>query len=93
MTPASSCAATVKKYPKYLADEPDWAERAQNIADRLYELTLFIVGQLGVENVGARLNGRAVYHPSCSLIRKLGVREEPLRLLATPENRQKGSKL
>ncbi|MGF1757030.1 (Fe-S)-binding protein [Photobacterium sagamiensis] len=85
VTPAGSCAASVKKYPEYLADEPEWAERAQKIADRLYELTQFIVGQLGVENVGARLNGRAVYHPSCSLIRKLGVREEPLRLLANVE--------
>ncbi|MDX1301869.1 (Fe-S)-binding protein [Photobacterium sp.] len=85
VTPAGSCAATVKKYPEYLADEPEWAERAQKIADRLYELTQFIVNQLGVENVGARLNGRAVYHPSCSLIRKLGIREEPLRLLANVE--------
>ncbi|AVF73827.1 hypothetical protein BIY22_07705 [Vibrio panuliri] len=85
VTPAGSCAAAIKKYPEYLADEPQWAARAQNVADRLYELTQFIVNQLGVTNVGARLKGRAVYHPSCSLIRKLGVREEPLALLAAVE--------
>ncbi len=85
VTPAGSCAAAIKKYPEYLADEPQWAARAQNVADRLYELTQFIVNQLGVTNVGARLKDRAVYHPSCSLIRKLGVREEPLALLAAVE--------
>jgi len=85
VTPAGSCAASIKKYPEYLADEPEWAQRAQKVADRLFELTQFIVNQLGVKNVGARLKGRAVYHPSCSLIRKLGVREEPLALLANVE--------
>lgn len=82
VTPAGSCAASVKKYPEYLADEPEWADRAQKVADRLFELTQFIVNHLGVKNVGARLEGKAVYHPSCSLIRKLGVREEPIALLS-----------
>lgn len=82
VTPAGSCAASVKKYPEYLADEPEWAERAQKVADRLFELTQFLVNVLKVEDIGARLPGKAVYHPSCSLIRKLGVREEPLKLLA-----------
>lgn len=85
VTPAGSCAAAIKKYPEYLVDEPEWALRAQKVADRLYELTQFIVNQLGVTHVGARLQGRAVYHPSCSLIRKLGVRKEPLALLAAVE--------
>ncbi|KJF88684.1 (Fe-S)-binding protein [Photobacterium phosphoreum] len=85
VTPAGSCAASVKKYPHYLEDEPEWAARAQKVADRLFELTQFVVRQLGVENVGAHLKGKGVYHPSCSLIRKLGVREEPLILLNNVE--------
>ncbi len=85
VSPAGSCAASIKKYPEYLADEPEWAARAQKVADRLFELTQFIVNVLNVENVGAKLSGRGVYHPSCSLIRKLGVREEPLKLLANVE--------
>lgn len=82
VSPAGSCAASIKKYPDYLADEPEWADRAQKVADRLYELTQFIVNELKVVNVGAALKGKGVYHPSCSLIRKLGVVEEPLKLLS-----------
>jgi len=52
VTPAGSCAASIKKYPEYLADEPEWAARAQKVSDRLFELTQFIVNQLGIENVG-----------------------------------------
>ena len=37
--------------------------------------------KVGVVDVGASLQGRAVYQPSCSLTRKLGVKEEPLTLL------------
>ena len=66
ISPAGSCTYAVKSYPTYLADEPEWALRAE---------------KLGVVDVGASLQGRAVYHPSCSLTRKLGVKEEPLTLL------------
>lgn len=85
VSPAGSCTYAIKSYPGYLADEPDWAARAQAVADRLQDLTTFIVKTLGVVNVGARLPGKAVYHPSCSLTRKLGVKDEPLTLLNNVE--------
>lgn len=81
VSPAGSCTYAIKSYPMYLADEPEWAQRAERVAQRMHDLTAFIVNTLGVEDVGARLPGRAVYHPSCSLFRKLGVQEEPLTLL------------
>lgn len=81
ISPAGSCTYAVKSYPTYLADEPEWALRAEKVAARMYDLTSFIVNTLGVVDVGARLSGKAVYHPSCSLFRKLGVKEEPITLL------------
>ncbi|MBP9642720.1 MAG: (Fe-S)-binding protein, partial [Budvicia sp.] len=75
----------IKSYPAYLADEPEWAARAKAVADRMRDLTTFIVHTMGIVNVGARLPGKAVYHPSCSLSRKLGVVEEPLTLLRNVE--------
>ena len=78
---AGNCTYAVKSYPTYLADEPEWALRAEKVSARMQDLTSFIVNKLGVVDVGASLQGRAVYHPSCSLTRKLGVKEEPLTLL------------
>ena len=81
ISPAGSCTYAVKSYPTYLADEPEWASRAEKVAARMQDLTSFIVNTLGVVDVGASLQGRAVYHPSCSLARKLRVKDEPLTLL------------
>ena len=40
---SGSCAFAMKhEYMKILADEPQWAIRAQRVADRLYEFTDFI---------------------------------------------------
>lgn len=85
ISPAGSCTYAIKSYPGYLADEPEWALRAEKVAARMHDLTSFIVNKLGVVDVGARLPGKGVYHPSCSLARKLGVREEPLTLLSHVE--------
>ena len=73
ISPAGSCMNAIRHYQDWLSDEPEWAMRAARIASRMVDLTSFIVNQLGVTDVGARLPGRAVYHPSCSLFRKLGV--------------------
>ncbi|WP_395755981.1 (Fe-S)-binding protein [Edwardsiella ictaluri] len=82
ISPAGSCTYAVKSYPSYLSDEPGWALRAERVANRMVDLTSFIVNSLGVQDVGAHLPGRAVYHPSCSLLRKMKVRDEPLTLLS-----------
>jgi L-lactate dehydrogenase complex protein LldE len=81
ISPAGSCMNAIRHYPEYLVDEPEWALRAERVAGRMKDLTSFIVNTLGVTDVGARLSGTAVYHPSCSLLRKLGVVEEPVTLL------------
>ncbi|QHM71520.1 (Fe-S)-binding protein [Mixta intestinalis] len=85
VSPAASCTYAIKTYPSYLTDEPEWARRAEKVAARIQDLTSFLVNTLGIVDVGARLPGKAVYHPSCSLFRKMGVREEPLALLSHVE--------
>ena len=83
VAPAGSCVYAIKNYPEYFTrfGEPEWAKRAEKVAARFCDLTDFIVNKLGKTDVGARLKGKAVYHPSCSLTRKLGVVDEPLALL------------
>jgi L-lactate dehydrogenase complex protein LldE len=81
VAPSGSCVLQVKEYPKFFRDDPAWRRRAQELSARIWEITDFIVTVLKVTDVGARLAGRAAYHPSCHLSRLLGVRKQPLVLL------------
>ncbi len=83
--PSGSCAYMLKEYVHVFKDDSYWQERAKKIAAKTYELTQFIVDVLGVEDVGAKLNGTATYHPSCHMTRLLQVQEAPLILLRNIE--------
>lgn len=86
VTPSGSCAMMVKKgYPHLFENDPKARARAVALADRVYELTSFLVDVLGVEDIGARYEGRVTYHASCHLTRGLGVTEAPRRLLQAVE--------
>lgn len=79
--PSGSCAYMLKEYQHLLKEEPAWQERAKNLAAKTYELTQFIVDVLKIEDVGAKLEGTATYHPSCHMTRLLQVQSPPLILL------------
>jgi L-lactate dehydrogenase complex protein LldE len=80
--PSGSCVSTVKHdYPRVLAGDQRWHTRAQMVAGHIYELSQFIVDVMGVEDLGAEYGGKAAYHHSCHLLRKLGVDTQPQRLL------------
>lgn len=81
--PSGSCAAMVRNhYPALFADEPDWLPRAQSLANRTFEFSEYLVDVLHVTDFGASFPGPVTYHPSCHLTRDLGVRSQPLALLA-----------
>jgi L-lactate dehydrogenase complex protein LldE len=48
----------------------------------VFEFSEFMVKIVGVENVGAVLNGKATYHDSCAGLRECKIKEEPRKLLA-----------
>jgi len=80
--PSGSCVHMVKhSYPALMSDESHWAGRAQQLAQRVFELSQYIVDELGVEDVGAAFKGKVTYHESCRLFRGLGVSEQPRKLL------------
>ncbi|WP_153733605.1 (Fe-S)-binding protein [Sporosarcina obsidiansis] len=85
VTPSGSCATMFKMYPEIFQDDPQWKTKAQELADKTYEFTEFLVDVLQVENVGAKLSGKATYHPSCHMTRLLGVKEAPQKLLQQVE--------
>jgi L-lactate dehydrogenase complex protein LldE len=65
VTPSASCAANVRETTDL----------------RVFELSEFLVGELGVEDVGASFPHRVTYHPTCHSLRALHVGDAPLRLL------------
>jgi len=68
VSPSSSCVGAVR-------------ELVPEVAPRVYELSEFLVGRLGVEDVGAYFPHRVTYHPTCHSLRVARVGDAPLRLL------------
>ncbi len=80
--PSGSCACMLKQeYQHLFQDDPAMLERAAALGRKTYELSDFLVRVLGREDVGAHFPGTATYHPSCHLLRGLGIAEAPARLL------------
>lgn len=83
VVPSGSCAGMISHhYPRLLADEPDWALRAEHLAARTHELVSFLVDELGMAGVPGQWRGKVTYHDSCSGLRELGVKAQPRALLA-----------
>jgi L-lactate dehydrogenase complex protein LldE len=82
VTPSGSCAHMFRhNYPELFADDPAWLARAKALGARTYEFTEYLVDVLGVTDVGARWDGPLTYHPSCHLLRGLGIDRQPRALL------------
>jgi len=81
VAPSGSCAAMVKlEYPELFHNDLVWHGRAEYLASRMHELSDFLVNVVGVEDVGARFDGKATYHMACHL-RGLGLMTEPELLM------------
>ncbi len=80
---AGSCAGMVREtYIDLLKDEPEWQQKAIDLANRTYEFSEFLVKVLKVSDIGAELKAKATYHQSCHMTRQIKVIEEPLLLLS-----------
>ena len=89
VTPSGSCAAMVKHhYPELFRDAPQLQEKANSVAGRVFEISQFLVRVLHAQERVYGGAGRLTYHSSCHLTRALGVREEPLLLIAALKGTQ-----
>jgi L-lactate dehydrogenase complex protein LldE len=85
VAPSGSCVAMVRHQYARLAEQsgdPAFQRRVDALSPRVFELSEFLVSQLGTEDVGAYFPHRVTYHPSCHSLRLLAVDDAPLRLLA-----------
>ncbi len=81
--PSGSCVHMVQHhYPELFDDEPmEYRMRVKDIGNRCYEFSEYLVDVLGAVNIGAQFPAKVTYHDSCHLLRGLGIKEQPRKLL------------
>jgi len=81
VVPSGSCGdMIIHQIPALLAGEPAYRDRARAVADRTFEFSQ-AVASLEPDVAGAGSARPVAYHPSCHLLRGLGIRTEPTALL------------
>jgi L-lactate dehydrogenase complex protein LldE len=84
VAPSASCVAMVREqYPELARGwgEPGLVQEIDALAGRTFELSEFLVGVLGVEELGASFPQPVTFHPTCHSIRSIHIGDAPLRLL------------
>jgi L-lactate dehydrogenase complex protein LldE len=84
VAPSGSCVGSVRHQHAMVArkaGDEGLAARAEDVAERTYELSELLIDVLKVEDVGAYYPHRVTYHPTCHSLRVLRVGDKPLRLL------------
>jgi L-lactate dehydrogenase complex protein LldE len=84
VAPSASCVGMVREFYGRAAEGSGDGRLITEVAalvPRVFELSEFLVHQLGLEDVGAYYPHRVTYHPTCHSLRVLHVGDAPLRLL------------
>ncbi|MDP3537693.1 MAG: (Fe-S)-binding protein [Azonexus sp.] len=80
--PSGSCTDQIRNvYPQLFADDALWGPRARALAERVHELTSFLVDVLHFSAPPAEFQGSVTYHDSCKGLRALGIKPQPRELL------------
>ncbi|SDT85966.1 L-lactate dehydrogenase complex protein LldE [Verrucomicrobium sp. GAS474] len=76
-----SCSAMAKKFmPELFHGTPHEAE-AVALSEKTWEFSEFLVRKLGVDDVGARFEGKVTFHDGCHGLRELDLKAPPRVLL------------
>jgi L-lactate dehydrogenase complex protein LldE len=87
--PSGSCTTMVSHYYPFIFKElPGERERSETLGERVREFSDFLVNVVGAKDLGARLEGKAVFHTGCHQRRELGVLGEPRELLGNVDGLQ-----
>jgi L-lactate dehydrogenase complex protein LldE len=84
VAPSASCVGAIRHQHEMIAKaagDTALANRAQQTADKTYELSQFLTDVLHTDDVGAYFPHRVTYHPTCHSLRMLKLGDRPLRLL------------
>ncbi len=79
VTDCASCASFLKQYPALFQREPEWLERAEELAERVRDATQVLAEFDRPRGTARPL--RVTYHDPCHLAHHLGERSAPRELL------------
>jgi len=83
VVPSGSCAdMLVHQYQELFREDPEWHARARRVAERCREFSQFLA-EIKPMLPRGELHARVAFHPSCHLLRGLGVRDQPIAAMAT----------
>ncbi len=81
VTPSGSCASMTRvHFPELFEAGSAWRRRAHDLAGKLFELSE-LLDREGFDPASSLYRGKVTYHPSCHLLRELGVADAPCKLL------------
>lgn len=81
VAPSASCVGFVRNYFPKIFDNAAVHNQVKDLGGKLFELSEFLTEVLHIEQFGAKLKGRAVYHDSCAALRECKIKEGPRKLL------------
>ncbi|MDG3002953.1 (Fe-S)-binding protein [Paludisphaera mucosa] len=84
VSPSASCVSMVQEVYARVAEEfgdETLRREVAALAPRVFELSMFLVNELGVEDVGAYFPHRVTFHTTCHSMRMLHIGDAPQRLL------------
>lgn len=80
--PSGSCSTMIKVFYKELFHNmPEILDKVERISSLTYEFSEFLVKVLKKTDLGAEYSGVVTYHDSCHLLRELGIKDEPRKLI------------
>jgi glycolate oxidase iron-sulfur subunit len=80
VTDCATCGSSLKEYPHWLASDSEYAERAQQFAAKVRDISEFLV-EIGIRAPQGKVDSRVTYHDPCHLCRAQGIREQPREML------------
>ena len=80
VTDCATCGSTLKEYGHFLADDPEWADRARAFSRKARDISEFLA-EIPLEKPRGRIDARITYHDPCHRVRGQGVADQPRQLL------------
>jgi glycolate oxidase iron-sulfur subunit len=68
ITDCATCGSSLKEYPHWLADDPQYAERARHFAAKVRDISEYLA-EIGIRPPEGKVEGRVTYHDPCHLCR------------------------